>query len=307
MEPSPDSDALAGALRRHYGFTDVTIGKRLEGGFANDVFRVSADGAELVLRVKRPPVDGADIAWEHGLLARLAERLDEVQAPLGGRDGGTSFAWGDRAAWLLPFVRGEPADAGREADRLASAASLGRLHRAAGELDVGPRPRIAPLRRLVWPPLLVALELWDRRAEIVEARTWAIRLVAEIAATRSPPETLAHGDFFPGNVLVAGGRVTGLVDWEEAHPDWATWDLATATWSFCHRGDELDRERAVAFVAAYRAAGGTAPEADDDLLLPLVRVKRVLEVLRARTDRDPQWELQRENLRALAHLPTRPS
>lgn len=293
-------------MRRHYGFADVTIGERLEGGFANDVFRVGADGAEYVLRVKHPPVDREDVAWEHRLLALLSERLDEVQAPLAGRDGRTSFAWEDRAAWLLPFVAGAPADAGRAADRLASAASLGRLHRAAGELDVGPRPRIAPLRRLAWPPLLVPLELWDHRAEIVKARTWATRLVAEIAATRSPPETLVHGDCFPGNVLVAGGRVTGLVDWEEAHIDWATWDLATAMWSFCHRGDELDRERAPAFVAAYRAAGGTAREADDDLLLPLVRVKRVLEVLRARTDREPLWDVQRENLRALAHLPTRP-
>jgi Ser/Thr protein kinase RdoA (MazF antagonist) len=306
MEPTTDPDALAGALRRHYGFADVTIGERLEGGYANDVFRVSADGDEFVLRVKRPPVDGDDIAWEHRLLARLAERLDEVQAPLTARDGGTSFTWEDRAAWLLPFVAGAPADAGREADRLAAAAALGRLHRAAGALDAGPRPQLEPLRRLVWPPLLVPLELWDRRAEIVEARTWAIRFVAEIAETRRLPETVVHGDFFPGNALVAGGRVTGIVDWEEAHVDWATWDLATAMWSFCHRGDDLDRERAVAFVAAYRAAGGTAPEADDDLLLPLVRVKRVLEVLRARTDREPLWDLQRENLRALAHLPTRP-
>ena len=30
------------------------------------------------------------------------------------------------------------------------------------------------------------------------------------------PATLVHGDFWPGNVLVDGGEVTGVVDWERA-------------------------------------------------------------------------------------------
>ena len=36
-----------------------------------------------------------------------------------------------------------------------------------------------------------------------------------------------------------------------------------------------------------------------------MRVKRILEVLRAPTDREPRWEHQRHNLRALAGLPSR--
>jgi hypothetical protein len=39
--------------------------------------------------------------------------------------------------------------------------------------------------------------------------------------------------------------------------------------------------------------------------MPLIRVKRILEVLRAPTDREPRWEHQRHNLRALAGLPSR--
>ncbi|AWT46610.1 hypothetical protein DMT42_32830 [Streptomyces actuosus] len=30
------------------------------------------------------------------------------------------------------------------------------------------------------------------------------------------PRTAVHGDFWPGNVLVSGGRVTGVIDWERA-------------------------------------------------------------------------------------------
>ena len=41
---------------------------------------------------------------------------------------------------------------------------------------------------------------------------------------------------------------------------------------------------------------------DDDVLVPLVRVKRILEVLRAPTDRKPRWEHQRHNLQSLEKL-----
>jgi hypothetical protein len=40
------------------------------------------------------------------------------------------------------------------------------------------------------------------------------------------------------------------------------------------------------------------PPEEDDLIVPLLRVKRILEVLRAPTDRHPRWEYQLENLRA---------
>jgi Ser/Thr protein kinase RdoA (MazF antagonist) len=53
---------------------------------------------------------------------------------------------------------------------------------------------------------------------------------------------------------------------------------------------------------ADRDAGGPIPPAEDDLLVPLIRVKRVLEVMRAPTDRHVDWEEQRENLRAAEAL-----
>jgi hypothetical protein len=52
-----------------------------------------------------------------------------------------------------------------------------------------------------------------------------------------------------------------------------------------------------------RCSTRRSPCSPPDVLLPLVRVKRILEVLRAPTDRDPRWEHQRRNLRSLANLP----
>jgi hypothetical protein len=44
-------------------------------------------------------------------------------------------------------------------------------------------------------------------------RDLAGRLEADL---RGLPRGLAHGDFFPGNILVRGGRLSGVVDWDTA-------------------------------------------------------------------------------------------
>jgi Ser/Thr protein kinase RdoA (MazF antagonist) len=178
------------------------------------------------------------------------------------------------------------------------AAAVGRLHAAGAELDLPARPGRRPLRELDWPPP------HDVLGDIEDHRERAIATVAE-AAARRPRGGLVHGDLFPGNVLVdAAGAVSAVIDWDEAQHDWLAWDLAMAVGTFCADGDAgpLDEGAVRAFVAAYRDAGGLVPPQEDDLLVPLVRVKRVLEVLRAPGDREPRWDHQRRNLASLAGL-----
>jgi hypothetical protein len=63
------------------------------------------------------------------------------------------------------------------------------------------------------------------------------------------------------------------------------------------------RRRATeSFVDSYRASGGRVSPEEDDLIVPLVRVKRILEVLRAPTDRHPRWDYQLANLRAYQRI-----
>jgi Ser/Thr protein kinase RdoA (MazF antagonist) len=295
-------EELASALRARYGFEGVDVGERLEGGFANDLFRVVADGQVFVLRIMYSDVIEEDVVWQHRVVRSLADRLSEVQAPVAALNGETFFTLEGRAAWLIPFVDGTPADAARRDHRRQAASALGRLHRAGASLTPAPRPRLQTLAELAWPPPVVPRELEEWRADILEMREWAIDYVADLAVQRRLPTSLIHGDFFPGNVLLADGSVVALLDWDEANVDWLTWDLANAVGTFCSIGDTLDRTESARFVAWYREAGGTAPPDDDDLLVPLVRVRRILEVLRARTDRVPRWEHQRRNLRSLSNL-----
>jgi Ser/Thr protein kinase RdoA (MazF antagonist) len=293
------SDVLLRATEERYALGRLAFVRRLPGGYANDVFLLTAGEQRVVLRVKWPPVDVDGLAWEHRLLTRLYNTMPAVPRPLRTHDGSTFFFHEGRPVSLVPYLPGSPAN--RE-NRVVVAQTLGQLH--ATTLDLSERPGHARLRDLPFPPvreLPAALEPW--RMRISQARADAIELVRRLNSTRQLNSGIAHNDLFPGNILINHGRVSGLLDWEEANVDWLVWDLACGLWSFCNHGDEeLDANAAALFVAAYREAGGTVPPEEDDLIVPLIRVKRILEVLRAPTDRDPRWDYQLANLRTYENL-----
>jgi len=78
---------------------------------------------------------------------------------------------------------------------------------------------------------------------------------------RAPGEVICHGDFAPYNVVLNDGEVTGIIDFETAHPGPRCWDLAYALyrWAPLSSGigtEGLDRlndqiRRARIFADAY--------------------------------------------------------
>jgi Ser/Thr protein kinase RdoA (MazF antagonist) len=285
-------------VAERYGISHPITARRLTGGYANDVFRLDGIGLPTVLHVKHPPSNRDSVDWEHRLLAQLSVHIREALAPLPAIDGSTWFWFRGQPVWLVAWAPGGPA---RPEDRQAVATVLGRLHSC--PVEASSRPNHARLLQLPLPPvqqLPPALAPWQ--TAIADARTELINLVSWLERERRPITGITHNDIFPGNVLVHQGRVTAVLDWEEAEIDWQVWDLASSLWPFCRRGDRLDDQAVVEFLAAYRAAGGPVPPDEDDLIMPLIRAKLLLEVLRAPNDRDPQWDHQLANLRAHAAL-----
>lgn len=78
---------------------------------------------------------------------------------------------------------------------------------------------------------------------------------------RAPCEIICHGDFAPYNVVLNDGEVTGIIDFETAHPGPRIWDLAYAIyrWAPLSSGTTMDGlgrladqiRRARMFVDAY--------------------------------------------------------
>jgi Ser/Thr protein kinase RdoA (MazF antagonist) len=294
LAPDDPPEELIREVGERYGLGSEIMPTRLAGGYANDVFKLDAAGPPTVLHIKYPPVDADSVDWEHRLLARLSSDVPEALPPLPTLDGSTWFWFQGHPVWLVAWAPGGPA---RPHDRQAVATVLGRLH--ASPVEMSSRPNHARLLQLPLPPLRrlpPALASWQHT--LSRARAELTDLVSWLERERRPVTGLTHNDIFEGNVLVHEGRVTALLDWEEAEIDWQVWDLASSLWPFCADGDRLDRRAATEFLAAYRAAGGSVPPDEDDLIVPLIRARLILEVLRAPTDRDPRWDHQLANLRA---------
>jgi Ser/Thr protein kinase RdoA (MazF antagonist) len=295
---SEEISELISEVGERYGIGSLITASRLTGGYANDVFRLDADGPPTVLHLKHQPVDADSLNWEHRLLAQLNRHLPEALAPVQALDGSTWFWFHARPVWLTPWAPGHCAGPD---DRLAVATVLGRLH--ASPVEPSTRPNHARLLQQPLPPLRrIPASLAPWRTVIAQARTDLNGLVSWLERERQPVTGLTHNDIFEGNVLVHRGRVSAVLDWEEANIDWQVWDLASSLWPFCADAGRLHQRAVTEFLTAYRAAGGTVPSDEDDLIVPLIRARRILEVLRAPTDRHPRWDLQQANLRAYTAL-----
>ncbi len=286
--------ALRSALEARYDLGAIRGAARLEGGERNLVLRLEYDAGLAVARISPPAPSAAGVAYEHALLRHMGARFPQVPAPLVGRDGASFFRHDGRVITLFPFMPGRIADRENAAVRAAAATMLGRLHRAALDYpDTAARPRLSPLRDLDWnrnplwrwdqveallaggpgalagtprqadPAARPALEAIAARApQIARERGFFCEWVRQIAIAH-PALLFApiQGDYYRGNLLTEGDRISAVLDWDECRPEWLAWELARAIFEFCKdRGAHtLDEARAVAFLAAYRGAGGPVP------------------------------------------------
>lgn len=232
----------------------------LPGGTYNSVFRVAmADGTRLVLKVAPDPAAPA-MAYETGLIgtealfyraAADAMPVPEVvhADPAGSVLGRGSLLMTERpgTAWSAAAVP--------EADRVRLRAELGaaaaRLHRVTGPGFGYPQWGLVPTWRAAYLAMVDAV--------LADARRFGVELpapgIGELLRSRAgdldavTTPALVHFDLWPGNVLISGDRVTGVVDGERAF--WGD-PLAEMVSPALFADIEAD----AAFLAGYRSAGG---------------------------------------------------
>jgi aminoglycoside phosphotransferase (APT) family kinase protein len=97
-----------------------------------------------------------------------------------------------------------------------------------------------------------AAEAADRLGRPGRATAWAGLLAS--AAQLAP--VLVHGDIHADQLLAAGGRLTGIIDWETARVDHPFWDLDLGEWATGRRRRrDLSALRARGWRAYARARG----------------------------------------------------
>jgi Ser/Thr protein kinase RdoA (MazF antagonist) len=234
--------------------------RRAELGLNNESYFVDAADGQFVARIYRNTADPARVRYEHELLAHLAlQELPFAIPTLVKTTAGDTLAvletpGGPRLAALFERIPGEPARLDAPHARLAGRA-LAQLDAAFGQLRIPLRApgTIRDVHPLVPDPIdaLVELDLGDRygAARMLFEQVDA----AHAALVGSLPLQIVHGDFAFINVLLDGGRVTGLLDFEFAGPDIRAADLACALYITTVRGDPTQRWPLLeALVTGYR-------------------------------------------------------
>jgi hypothetical protein len=218
--------------------------RRLQGGGLKGRVRAVLRGGALVELGALPSGNRVlDRVIEAAQIGRLDESLHA------GAGGGllVRVVFADGSAALLRLARagapGDPAPAAEVLDRLAAAGvplvpSVHARGRTAGASWIveqalpGSRPTrtTGRLARQVadvcatfplgdGPPTATAADLAGIAARLPDRASAVARLAAAVSrGAEGLPAIVRHGDLWAGNLLVERGTLTGLVDWDAAHP-----------------------------------------------------------------------------------------
>lgn len=236
---TPDLAALAAA----HPDVDLSSARVVDSGWDY----VVVDTGSLVFRVPRREAVAAVLRVERRLLAMLGPRLPVAvpEMALHALLDGTVYA-------TYPRLPGSPASC---ADAAGVAGDVAALLTALHAVEPGD----ALVLGLVAPGKL-DLDVLAKRAsaEVVPLLPWeSVAALHDAFATLREPvgvPAVVHGDLGEANLLVTGGRLTGVIDWTDAHVGDPAMDL---TWFVqC-----LGVERARAALAAYVPPRGADADA----------------------------------------------
>jgi len=207
----------------------------VSSGTDNALYRL---GDELVVRLPRIEWARGGVGRDGEWLPKLAPRLPiAVPVPVAvGRPGaGYPYEWG-----IYPWLDGEnPSFDGADADALVSGVAQFLTALRAVEIDGGPKAgRGGPLAERDEATRAAIADvhgLFDTRALTA---AWESAL-AEPQWTAPP--VWVHGDVLPGNLIVDGGRLTGVIDWSGMGVGDPACDLMIAWNLFSAHGREAFR------------------------------------------------------------------
>jgi aminoglycoside phosphotransferase (APT) family kinase protein len=266
-EASGLADAVASRLRALWGTAvEVTGLRQLSGGASRESWdirvRTAGETARRLILLRdaggRAQAPEKNIAVEAA--AMIAARAAGVPAAELYDYGGGALG---QAYLLMERLDGETIprrllrDEAYAAVRAGLAHRLGevlaRIHRVDPDSIPG-LPRVDALGQLI--------ELYEAFAEPRPALEIGLRWLAE-HRPRPAADTLVHGDFRTGNLMVAPDGLRGVLDWELAHrgdPGQDLGWLCTKAWRFGSASPVGGFGARADLMSGYAAGGGTPPD-----------------------------------------------
>jgi aminoglycoside phosphotransferase (APT) family kinase protein len=231
-------EALVRALiqAQHPEFATLEISP-IDTGWDNAIFRL---GTEFAVRLPRRAAAAVLIRHEQQWLPHLAKQVS-IPIPSALRIGapGCGYPW----FWsVVPWIEGGPADVAAPTPDQA-----GRLTRFLQALHVK-APDRAPSNPWRGVPLRNrAASVEERFQRLANRKVFIAPRILSIwrSALRAKEDafpTWIHGDLHPRNVLVKGGKITGIIDWGDMSSGDRATDLAAFWMLFSER---IVRQRAL--------------------------------------------------------------
>lgn len=267
MNTAPREEAIAAVLVPMFGDgAEVHELKRLPGGSSRETWsfllRSPAGERRLVLRRDPPGLPSAGLASEAGLLAAATAAGVPVPALVVSGDAsghmGTAFV-------IVDYVEGETLP--RRVLRLAADCGTGEAMAAQCGRILAALHAIAPAT-VPGLPGGDALEqlrgALDHLGEPHPALELGLRRLASRRPSRTA-ETVVHGDFRTGNLIVGADGIRAVLDWELAHRGDPLEDLAwlcAPAWRFGSPLPVGGFGSLDVLVGAYQEAGGVAVDGE---------------------------------------------
>lgn len=212
-----------------------------------------------------PPSEAAELPLGGGNQSTVVK--------VGGTVRRTAGAWTPQVHRLLGHLRQQGV---QEVPRVIGMDEAGRevLSHLPGTVGHVPLPETLRDDTVLEQAARLLRRLHDATASV--APTWREGWQAPL---REPVEVVCHGDFAPYNCVFQDDRLTGVIDFDHAHPGPRAWDLAYAAYRFAplmapgnpeHRGTVTEQARRLhCFLAAY---GPFDPTGFVDILAARVQV-----------------------------------
>ncbi|MCH8007026.1 MAG: phosphotransferase [Planctomycetes bacterium] len=249
-----DPDELADVLSRYDLGRIEQIRVYPYGSRQAPKVRITTSTGRFLLKRRAPGRDDPRrVAFAHGLLLYLADRGYPVSPPIRCRAGGDSLlAINGRIYELFAYVRGDRDD-GSPASAAAAGEALGSLnrllfdHRLSAGLKAGPlvgsyhaaaavgeKLQLVPAAVAAFDPGTDRGGLQRVSASLLRAYRQAAQRAGE-AGFAGWPKGIIHGDWHPGNLLYADGRVVAVLDFDSARLEPRVADVANAALQFSMR------------------------------------------------------------------------
>ena len=249
------NDDLSAHLSTVLGGASITDLRRLSGGASRDTWRFHADGRPLVVQRQRGG-DGRDMALEADVVrsagaagVRVPEVLASGTDPAGAAFMVVAAVEGETIARKI--LRDDRFAGARTRLTSQMAESLARLHTA----DPDSVPALSRTDQVVQ-----YRQVLDQLGQPHPTFELVFRWLED---HRPPPtrESIVHGDFRLGNVIVDDDGLAAVIDWELAHRGDPMEDLGwlcVKAWRFGAAEPVAGIGRYEDLFAAYEAAGGAS-------------------------------------------------